>query len=88
MSDRITARTEALALPWFSRSMKVTTAVVAAAFFVLQLRGLAGADPVAVLVSVVSAAVVALASATVFTTWLKMLGLVVRVPLSLYFYPE
>lgn len=88
MGDRITERVEALALPWFSRAMRLTTVVVAAALFVPLLRTAASADPVTALVTLALGAVVALAGATVITTGLKLVSLLVRVPLSLYLYPD
>lgn len=90
MGDRITERVEALALPWFSRAMRLTTVVVAAALFVPLVRTAVSADPVTALVTLTLAlgAVVALAGAAVITTGLKLASLLVRVPLSLYLYPD
>lgn len=88
MGDRITERAEALALPWMSRSMKATTSVLAAVIFGLQVVPVPEGSPVAVVGALVVALGGAVVGAVMITTYLKMFSLLVRIPLSLYFYPD
>jgi hypothetical protein len=87
MSDPIADRAEALALPWFSRSMRILTGLVAVGLFVPLVIDLPGGDPVPVAGVLVAGALVSLAGAAALTTGLKVFSLVIRVPLSLYLYP-
>jgi len=84
VGDGITDRVEAIALPWFGRQMRVGTGLLAVPLFFVQVLGLPAVDPVTGVVPVVAAAVGAVAGAAAITTGLKVLGLAVRVPLSLH----
>lgn len=88
MGDRITERTEALALPWFSRPMRIGTVVLAAGFLVPLLSEVPVSRPATAIVVIVTGVVTALATATAIATGLKLVSLVVRVPLSLYVFPD
>ncbi|MFB6280781.1 MAG: hypothetical protein ABEH40_02040 [Haloferacaceae archaeon] len=88
---RIGARAAALAFPWWTRTMKAGTALLAAAFVAVQMPGVPVPFglPSAVGESARSVDVFpALAAAVAVTSALKALGLAVRVPLSLYAYPD
>lgn len=88
---RIGDRAAALALPWWTRTMTAGTVLLAVALVAIQIPGVPSAFglPSAVGGSARSVDVFPpLAAAVAATTALKALGLVVRVPLSLYVYPE
>lgn len=87
MGDRITDRAEALALPWFSRSMLIATGLVAVGLFAPLVLAPPSGDPVTVAVVLAVGALVALAGAAALTTGLKAFSLMIRIPLSLYLYP-
>lgn len=68
--------------------MRVVTAGLAAVVFGLQMVPFPDGGPVAVLVALVAGAVGAVVIAVMIATYLKMVSLLVRIPLSLYFYPD
>lgn len=87
MGDRITERAEALGLPWFSRSMRIATALLSVLLFATQLVELPDGGPGTVLGALLAGLLMSILTAMMITTWLKMASLVVRLPLSLYLYP-
>ncbi|MFB6281649.1 MAG: hypothetical protein ABEH40_06500 [Haloferacaceae archaeon] len=87
MGDRITERAEALGLPWFSRTMRLGTVLLAVLLFAAQSPGIPAADPVTALRHALVGAAISVATAVIVLTWVKAASLVVRVPLSLYLYP-